>query len=69
MSEQLYYKLLKSTFENALLHLYFKVSASQSFVKEEQRNKILIDFLKPKLKVICSSQTGHFIKRHFAVQS
>ncbi|EJL6785718.1 DUF2913 family protein, partial [Vibrio alginolyticus] len=50
MSEQLYYKLLKSTFENALLHLYFKVSASQSFVKEEQRNKILIDFLKPKLK-------------------
>lgn len=50
MSEQSYHKLLKSTFENALLHLYFKVSASQSFVKEVQRNKILIDFLKPKLR-------------------
>ncbi|CAH1552695.1 phage regulatory CII family protein [Vibrio owensii] len=23
----------------------------------------------PVLKLICSSQTGHFIKRHFAVQS
>ena len=50
MSEQSYHKLLKTTFENALLHLYFKVSASQSFVKEVQRNKILIDFLKPKLR-------------------
>jgi len=50
MSEQSYHKLLKSTFENALFHLYFKVSASQSFVKEVQRNKILIDFLKPKLR-------------------
>ncbi|EJK2100648.1 DUF2913 family protein [Vibrio cholerae] len=50
MSEESYHKLLKSTFENALLHLYFKVSASQGFTKEEQRNKILIDFLKPKLK-------------------
>ncbi|EJE4692039.1 DUF2913 family protein [Vibrio sp. 1974] len=50
MSEQSYHKLLKSTFENALLHLYFKVSASQNFVKEVQRNKILIDFLKPKLR-------------------
>ncbi|MEK2145959.1 DUF2913 family protein [Vibrio parahaemolyticus] len=50
MSEQSYHKLLKSTFESALLHLYFKVSASQSFVKEVQRNKILIDFLKPKLR-------------------
>ncbi|EJG1873904.1 DUF2913 family protein [Vibrio parahaemolyticus] len=50
MSEQSYHKLLKATFENALLHLYFKVSASQRFVKEVQRNKILIDFLKPKLR-------------------
>ncbi|KQH86759.1 hypothetical protein AMR76_06630 [Vibrio furnissii] len=50
MSEQSYHKLLKTTFENALLHLYFKVSASQNFVKEVQRNKILIDFLKPKLR-------------------
>ncbi len=50
MSEQSYHKLLKATFENALLHLYFKVSVSQRFVKEVQRNKILIDFLKPKLR-------------------
>ncbi|EGR09678.1 hypothetical protein VCHE48_0511 [Vibrio cholerae HE48] len=50
MSEPSYHKLLKATFENALLHLYFKVSASQRFIKEEQRNKILIDFLKPKLR-------------------
>lgn len=50
MSEHSYHHLLKSTFENALLHLYFKVNASRSFVTEEQRNKIIIDFLKPKIK-------------------
>ncbi|WP_172380979.1 DUF2913 family protein [Vibrio sp. Vb339] len=51
MHEYSYHQLLKSTFENALLHLYFKVSASRSFIKEEARNKIIIDFLKPKIKL------------------
>lgn len=50
MSEHSYHQLIKSTFENALLHLYFKVNVSNHFVKEEQRNKIIIDFLKPKIK-------------------
>ncbi|MFS1905524.1 DUF2913 family protein [Vibrio lentus] len=50
MSDHLYHQLLKSTFENALIHLYTKVSMSRSFVNEKQRNKILIDFLKPKIK-------------------
>lgn len=50
MSDISYHQLLKSTFENTLLHLYFKVNTSRSFVKEEQRNKIIIDFLKPKIK-------------------
>ncbi|WP_274879043.1 DUF2913 family protein [Vibrio harveyi] len=45
-----YHKLLQTTFENTLLHLYFQVNGSNSFVKEDQRNKIIIDFLKPKLK-------------------
>ncbi len=50
MSEYSYHQLLKSTFENALLHLYFTVSISPRFVNEKQRNKIIIDFLKPKVK-------------------
>lgn len=50
MSEHSYHQLLKSTFENTLLHLYFKVNIASHFVKEEQRNKIIIDFLKPKIK-------------------
>ncbi|SON51662.1 DUF2913 family protein [Vibrio tapetis] len=50
MSEYSYHQLLKSTFENALIHLYFKVSSSRGFVNEKQRNKIIIDFLKPKVK-------------------
>ncbi|MCR9942279.1 DUF2913 family protein [Vibrio owensii] len=45
-----YHSLLKTTFENTLLHLYSQINVSKSFVKEEQRNKIIIDFLKPKLK-------------------
>lgn len=45
-----YHTLLKNTFENTLLHLYSHVNSSKSFVKEEQRNKIIIDFLKPKIK-------------------
>ncbi|MCC9651040.1 DUF2913 family protein [Vibrio sp. MA64] len=44
------HQLFKSTITNALLHLYLKVGVSSSFVTEEQRNKIIIDFLKPKLK-------------------
>ena len=51
MAEYSYHQLLKSTFENALIHLYFKVKASRSFTKEEDRNKIIIDFLKPKIKL------------------
>lgn len=50
MSENSYHHLLKSTFENTLLHLYFRVKVSHSFVTEEQRNKIIIEFLKPKVK-------------------
>ncbi|MBE8577870.1 DUF2913 family protein [Vibrio sp. OPT18] len=50
MNNDSYHKLLQTTFENTLLHLYFQVNGSKSFVKEEQRNKIIIDFLKPKLK-------------------
>ncbi|HBC3374021.1 TPA: DUF2913 family protein [Vibrio parahaemolyticus] len=45
-----YHQLLKSTIEHSLLHLYFHIKASSSFVKEEQRNKIIIEFLKPKIK-------------------
>ncbi|MEZ9804564.1 DUF2913 family protein [Vibrio sp. 10N.261.55.B8] len=50
MSDQSYHQLLQSTLENTLLHLYFKIVDSQSYVKEEQRNKIIIDYLKPKIK-------------------
>ncbi|EJG0708247.1 DUF2913 family protein [Vibrio parahaemolyticus] len=50
MQEKSYHQLIKSTFENTLLHLYFKVENSKGFVKEDQRNKIIIDFLKPKVK-------------------
>ena len=50
MQDNSYHKLLQTTFENTLLHLYFQINDSKSFVKEEQRNKIIIDFLKPKLK-------------------
>lgn len=52
MQEKSYHQLIKSTFENTLLHLYFKVENSKGFVKEEQRNKIIIDFLKPKVKQV-----------------
>ncbi|CAH8232334.1 conserved hypothetical protein [Vibrio aestuarianus] len=50
MLDNSYHKLLQTTFENTLLHLYLQVNNSKSFVKEEQRNKIIIDFLKPKVK-------------------
>lgn len=50
MPNDSYHKLLQATFENALLHLYIQVNNSKSFVKEGERNKIIIDFLKPKLK-------------------
>ncbi|AWB00860.1 DUF2913 domain-containing protein [Vibrio harveyi] len=50
MNNDSYHKLLQSTFLNTLLHLYFQIKSSKGFVKEEQRNKIIIDFLKPKLK-------------------
>jgi len=50
MLDNSYHKLLQTTFENTLLHLYLQVNNSKSFVKEEQRNKIIIDFLKPKIK-------------------
>ncbi|EKH9208460.1 DUF2913 family protein [Vibrio parahaemolyticus] len=50
MHDNSYHKLLQTTFENTLLHLYSQINVSKSFVKEEQRNKIIIDFLKPKLK-------------------
>ncbi|WP_411062368.1 DUF2913 family protein [Vibrio parahaemolyticus] len=50
MSDKSYHQLIQTTFENTLLHLYFQVNASTSFVKEDKRNKIIIDFLKPKLK-------------------
>ncbi len=50
MQEKSYHQLIKSTFENTLLHLYFKVKNSKGFVKEDQRNKIIIDFLEPKVK-------------------
>lgn len=51
MKDTSYHQLLQSTFENALLHLYFRINTSKVFVKEEQRNKIIIDFLKPKVKL------------------
>ncbi|MEZ9617611.1 DUF2913 family protein [Vibrio sp. 10N.261.55.B8] len=51
MQDNSYHKLLQITFENTLLHLYLQVNNSKSFVKEEQRNKIIIDFLKPKVKL------------------
>ncbi|EOW7171704.1 DUF2913 family protein [Vibrio parahaemolyticus] len=50
MQNDTYHKLLQTTFENTLLHLYFQIKSSKGFVKEDQRNKIIIDFLKPKLK-------------------
>ncbi|HDM8068986.1 DUF2913 family protein [Vibrio harveyi] len=50
MNNDSYHKLLQNTFQNTLLHLYFQISRSKVYVKVEQRNKIIIDFLKPKLK-------------------
>lgn len=50
MNNDSYHKLLQSTLQNTLLHLYFQISRSKVYVKVEQRNKIIIDFLKPKLK-------------------
>ena len=50
MQDNSYHRLLKTTFENALLHLYIQVNNSKSFVKEDERNKIIIDFLKLKIK-------------------
>lgn len=50
MNNDSYHKLLQNTFQNTLLHLYFQISRSKVYVKVEQRNKIIIDFLKPRLK-------------------
>lgn len=50
MQNDTYHKLLQSTVENALLHLYFKADTSKSYLTESQRNKIIIDFVKPLVK-------------------
>ena len=44
------HQLIKQTFENTLLHLYMIVGGSKTFITTPQRNKIIIDFIKPKVK-------------------
>ncbi|MCY9804429.1 DUF2913 family protein [Vibrio scophthalmi] len=50
MQDISYHSLLKTTIENVLLHLYFKANASKAYLTEIQRNKIIIDFVKPLIK-------------------
>ncbi|QOD51722.1 DUF2913 family protein [Photobacterium damselae subsp. piscicida] len=50
MQNDTYHKLLQTTVENILLHLYFKANASKAYLTEIQRNKIIIDFVKPMIK-------------------
>lgn len=50
MQNDTYHKLLQDTVENTLLHLYFKAHASKAYLTEVQRNKIIIDFVKPLVK-------------------
>lgn len=50
MSENFYHDVLSDVVDNALLHLYCKVSASVRFVPTIKRNEILVRYLKPKLK-------------------
>lgn len=50
MSNSPYHALLSNVVDNALLHLYSKVSASTRFVPTIKRNEILVRYLKPKLK-------------------
>ncbi|MZI93972.1 LysR family transcriptional regulator [Vibrio sp. CAIM 722] len=66
-------------FEVAARKLSFSQAAKELFVTQgavSKQIKILEEYLDTALfdrtnggLVICSSQTGHFIKRHFAVQS
>ncbi|WP_340642471.1 DUF2913 family protein [Photobacterium damselae] len=50
MSNSPYHALLSNVVDNALLHLYSKVSASTRFAPTIKRNEILVHYLKPKLK-------------------
>lgn len=50
MSEAKYYSLLNETLEATLLHLYCKIADVDRHVPATTRNKIIIDFIKPKLK-------------------
>ncbi|MGR5230632.1 DUF2913 family protein [Photobacterium damselae] len=50
MSNSPYHVLLSNVVDNALLHLYSKVSVSTRFVPTIKRNEILVRYLKPKLK-------------------
>lgn len=50
MSEAKYYSLLNKTLEATLLHLYCKIADTDRHAPEATRNKIIIDFIKPKLK-------------------
>jgi len=45
-----YDELLSSTVDNALLHLWMKVSTSKQFVPTKTRNEWLVKYFKPKLK-------------------
>jgi predicted transport protein len=45
-----YEKLLNETIDNSLLHLWITVSVSHRFVSIQNRNNILIKYLKPKVK-------------------
>ena len=45
-----YDQLLSSTVDNALLHLWMKVSTSKQFVPTKTRNEWLLKYFKPKVK-------------------
>ncbi|PSW30462.1 hypothetical protein C9J21_18580 [Photobacterium phosphoreum] len=50
MSKAQYYQQLSSAIDNALLHLYCQIAITERFVPIAQRNTILSQFLKPKIK-------------------
>ena len=50
MSEEKYFSLIGNMVSDSLLHLYLTVAESGGFVTTLTRNKILVSFIKPKLK-------------------
>ncbi|EIV8508262.1 DUF2913 family protein [Vibrio parahaemolyticus] len=50
MKSEQYYQQMTEAIEHTLLHLYFKAAASERHLTTEARNKIITDFIKPKIK-------------------